>query len=134
MAEDMPRNGTPRSFSDVLQDIIANIQEIVRYEVRLAKVEIREEAVAVKTPVILLAAGLTLGMFSMLFLLLTAFHALSMFVPNWEAALIVGISLGVIALGILNAAKHGLKRTHPILERTANTIKENAEWIPQRTK
>jgi hypothetical protein len=33
-----------RSLSDVLQDIIRNVQEIVRSEVRLAKTEIREEA------------------------------------------------------------------------------------------
>ena len=134
MAEDTPRNGTPRSFSDVLQDIIANIQEIVRYEVRLAKVEVREQAVAAKTSGVLFAAGLTLVMFSILFLLLTVFHALSMVVPNWEAALIVGTILGAIALGLLNAARQGFKRTHPFLERTANTMKENAEWIPQRTK
>ena len=134
MAEEMPRNGTTRSFSDVLQNIIANIQEIVRYEVRLAKVEIREEAIAAKTPAVLLASGLTFAMFSMLFLLLAVFHALSMVLPNWEAALIVGTSLAAIALGILNAARQGLKRTHPILERTTNTMKENAEWIPQRTK
>ena len=37
MAED-------RTFSAVLQDILRNLQEIVRSEVRLAKVEIRDEA------------------------------------------------------------------------------------------
>jgi hypothetical protein len=34
-----------RSFADVFQDILHNVQEIVRSEVRLAKTEIREEAV-----------------------------------------------------------------------------------------
>ena len=37
-----------RSFSDVVQDILRNVQEIVRSEVRLAKTEIREEAVKAK--------------------------------------------------------------------------------------
>ena len=37
MAED-------RSVSDVLQDILRNLQDMVRSEIRLAKVEIREEA------------------------------------------------------------------------------------------
>lgn len=133
MAEE-PRNGVPRSFSDVLQDIIANIQEIVRYEVRLAKVEIREEAIAARTPAVQLGVGLAFAMFSMLFLLLAVFHALSMVLPNWEAALIVGISLAAIALGIINTGRQGFKRAHPVLERTANTTKENTEWIPQRTK
>lgn len=34
---------TQRSFSDVLQDIVSNIQQIVRAEVRLAQVEIKEK-------------------------------------------------------------------------------------------
>ena len=33
-----------RSVSDVLQDILRNVQEILRSEVRLAKAEIRQEA------------------------------------------------------------------------------------------
>ena len=32
-----------RSVSDVLQDILRNVQDMVRSEIRLAKVEIREE-------------------------------------------------------------------------------------------
>ena len=38
-----------RSFSDVLQDIIGNVQEMVRSEVRLAKTEIREQVVTSKS-------------------------------------------------------------------------------------
>ena len=134
MDEEVANNGAPRSFSDVLQEIIANIQEIVRYEVRLAKVEIREEAVASKSPALLLAGGVTLAMFSILFLLLTIFYALALVLPNWGAALILGTILAIIAAATINASKQGFKRSHPILERTANTFKENAGWTPQRTK
>jgi uncharacterized membrane protein YqjE len=41
--------GGDRSLSDVLQDILRNVQEMVRSEVRLAKTEIREEAVKAKS-------------------------------------------------------------------------------------
>ena len=43
----MPAN--ERSFADVFQDIVRNIQEIVRSEVRLAKTEIRDEAAKAKS-------------------------------------------------------------------------------------
>ena len=36
---------TERSFAELLQDIAANVQEIIRSEFRLAKAEVREEAV-----------------------------------------------------------------------------------------
>ena len=42
-----------RSLSDVLQDIIRNVQEIVRSEVRLAKTEIREEAAKARSSMLL---------------------------------------------------------------------------------
>src|ERR1700682_3918892 len=59
-----------RSLSDVFQDIIRNVQEIVRSEVRLAKTEIREEAARAKSPTLLLGAGVVTAIFAMLFLLL----------------------------------------------------------------
>ena len=44
-----------RSFADVLQDIVGNMQEIVRSEVRLAKAELSDEARKAKP------AGLWMG-------------------------------------------------------------------------
>ena len=46
-----------RSLSEVLQDIIHNVQEIVRSEVRLAETEIREEAAKAKSSTLWITAG-----------------------------------------------------------------------------
>ena len=51
-----------RSFADVLQDIVGNIQEIVRSEVRLAKAEISEEARKAKPAGLSIAAGAVFGL------------------------------------------------------------------------
>ena len=64
-----------RSFSDVLQELVSNFQEIVRSEVRLAKLEIRDEAVKAKAAGVLLGAGVLCGLFATFFLLLASVYA-----------------------------------------------------------
>ena len=123
-----------RSLSDVFQDIIRNVQEIVRSEVRLAKTEVREEAARAKSPTLLFGAGVVTAIFAMLFLLLMIVYALGLVMPSWEAALIVGAVLAVVASVILTAAIGRFKQIHPAPERTVKTIKENVEWAKQHTK
>ena len=46
-----------RTISTVLQDIIANVQDIVRSEVRLAKTEVQEELGKARSAGLLLGIG-----------------------------------------------------------------------------
>jgi len=78
-----------RSFSDVVHDILHNVQEIVRSEVRLAKTEIGEEAAKAKSSAVLLGAGGLAALYAVLFLLLMIVYALCLVMPNWAAALLV---------------------------------------------
>ena len=123
-----------RSLSDVLQDAIRNVQEIVRSEVRLAKTEIREEAAKTKSLAVLLGAGAVTAFFAILFLLLMIVYALALVMPIWTAALIVGAALAVVASVMLTAAIRRFKQIHPTPERTVETIKENVEWTKQQAK
>jgi uncharacterized membrane protein YqjE len=123
-----------RSFSDLLQDIIRNVQEIVRSEVRLAKTEIREEAAKTKASLVLLGAGALTGFLAILFLLLMIASALALVMPNWAAALVVGAALAVAAGVMLMGGVKSFQRIHPAPERTVQTIKENIEWAKQQTK
>jgi uncharacterized membrane protein YqjE len=123
-----------RSFSDVLQSIVGNIQEIVRAELRLAKTEIREEAVKAKSASIFLGTGAAIAVFATLFLLLAIIYALALVIPIWAAALIVGAALAVTATMMLMAGVRRFKQIHPTPERTVESIKENFLWAKQHTK
>src|ERR1700686_3045442 len=123
-----------RSLSDVLEDVIRNVQEIVRSEVRLAKTEIREEAARAKSATLLLGAGAVIAIFAILFLLLVIVHALALVMPSWAAALIVGAALALVASVMLPAGVRRFKQIVPTPERTVGTIKENVEWAKQHTK
>jgi uncharacterized membrane protein YqjE len=123
-----------RSISDVFQDIIQNIQEIVRSEVRLAKLEIRDEAAKAKYAGLLIGVGGVTSLFAAFFLLLMIVYALTRVVPDWAAALIVSIILAIVAGITLNSGFQRFKQIHPAPERTVETLKENVEWAKQQTK
>jgi len=122
-----------RSFSVVLQDVVRNLQEIVRAEVRLAKIELREEAVKAKSGGVLLGAGAIGGLFAMLFLLFAIFYGLTRVMPDWAAALTVAAPLAIAAAVMINAGVTHLKKVHPP-HKTIESLKENVEWSKQPTK
>lgn len=122
-----------RSIPEILQDVLTNIQDIVRAEVRLAKAELGEELSAARSGGLLVGVGAVAAIFSALFLLLACVYALGLVVPNWAAALIVAAAVGVAAAVTLGI---GLKRFKTIqaAPKTAASLKENVRWAKQLTK
>jgi uncharacterized membrane protein YqjE len=86
-----------RPIMQVLQDIVANIQEIMRSEIRLAKAEMKQESSKAARARAVLAGGTVLAVYGLVFLLLAIVYALSLAVKAWLAALIVAVITGVIA-------------------------------------
>ena len=123
-----------RKVSDLLQDIIGNIQQIIRSEVLLAKVEVKETAQKVSKPAAVLAAGTLLGLYGLGFLLLAAVHGLSLAVAPWLAALIVGGVLATVGGILVAKSRTALKRIDPVPSKTIRAVKENVQWAKDRIK
>lgn len=122
-----------RSITDVLQDILRNVQEIVRSEVRLAKSELGDELVKVKASAPLLVVGAVAALLAAFFLAWAAFYALSLIVPMWAAALIVAGVLAVVGGTALSSGVKALQRVHPP-QQTIASVKENVQWAKQQVK
>jgi arginine exporter protein ArgO len=122
-----------RSIPEILQDVLANIQDIVRAEVRLAKAELGEELTRARAGGLLIAVGAVAAIFSALFLLLACVYGLGRIMPNWAAALVVAATVGIAAAVTLGL---GLKRFKTIeaAPKTAASLKENVRWAKQLTK
>jgi len=122
-----------RSISTVLQEIVANVQDIVRAEMRLAKTEVTEELGKARSAGVLIGVGAAAAIFSALFLLLAATYALSLVMPAWAAALIVAAGIGIVAAVCIGV---GMKRFKTIraAPATAASLKENVQWVKQLTK
>jgi uncharacterized membrane protein YqjE len=123
-----------RSMAEVLKDIIGNVQEIVRGEVRLAKTEAKEEAAKALTSARLLMIGAIVGLFATGYILLAIVYALALAMPAWAAASSVGIVLALIASFMISGGLTKWKLVHPTLEKTAENVKENVQWLKNQAK
>lgn len=123
-----------RPVAAVLQDILRDLQEMIRSEARLAKAEIRDEARQTASSAMRLIAGVIVGLSAWLFSLWTAVYALANRMSMWAATLLVAIVLASAAGALIVMGLRRLKRIQPLPERTIETMKENLEWIKQSTK
>lgn len=123
-----------RTMSEVLQDIVANIQEIVRSEFRLAKVEIHEETTKAVRSSIPLVMGVLLSLYALGFILLAVVHALSLVVDAWLAALIVGFGVLVISMILVSVGRKRFKQVKVVPEKTVVTVKENVQWAKHQIR
>jgi uncharacterized membrane protein YqjE len=123
-----------RTMTEVLQDIVANIQEIVRSEFRLAKVEIHEETTKAVRSSIPLVIGVLLSLYALGFILLGVVHALSMVVDAWLATLIVGAGVLVISMILVSVGRKRFKQVKVVPEKTVVTVKENVQWAKHQIR
>ncbi len=123
-----------RSIADVVQDIIGNIQRVIRAELRLAKTEISEEAAKAGRATAIIAAGGVLALYAFALLLTTILLALAMVIPGWLAALILFAITAVGGAVLLSVGKKRFRAVHPAPEKTIATVKENVQWAKDQAK
>ena len=123
-----------RAFSDVVQDILGNLRNLVRSEVRLAKAEIREDISQTAWASLWLALGVITGLGAGMLLLWSAVFALAIHLPLWAAALVTCGITSCTALALVVFGRRRLQQVRPMPERTVETMKENLEWINQSNK
>jgi uncharacterized membrane protein YqjE len=125
---------TQRSVPEVLQDIVGNLQEIVRSEFRLAKTELKEEAAKAAKPAATFGVGLVMGFYGIGFLLLASVYGLSTVMAGWLAALLVGTILAIVAIALLSSSGKKLKRVNPTPDKTMRSLEENLQWAKHPIK
>jgi uncharacterized membrane protein YqjE len=123
-----------RSAADVLKDIVGNVQEIIRSEVRLARAEIREDTTQLMKAGTVLAAGALLGLYALLFLFIALMYGLTTVLSPAVSALLVGVALAIVAGILVSAGRGRLRNVSPKPEKTIETVKENIEWLKGQTR
>jgi hypothetical protein len=95
--------GSERSIVEVLGDIAGNVREMVRAEIRLAKVETTTQVSTAMRGAAFAAAGGGVALVALTFVAIAGMYALATVVALWIAALIVAGVAAVIG-GVLIAA------------------------------
>jgi hypothetical protein len=124
--------GAETSFAKLVEDAFANIQEIIRSEVRLAKAETKQEAAKAARAGAVLGAGIVLGLFALGFLLWSAVYGLLIAWPAWLAALAVGVVLAIIAGVAITVGRTKMREVNVPPVRTVENVRENLEWVKHR--
>jgi len=121
-----------RSTADLVRDIISNVQDMVRSEVKLAKVEFREETQKTVAGAKKMAIAAVAGLFALSFILWSIATLLASAMPTWAAILLVGGVLGILAAVMYSKARGELQFPKP--EKTIENVKENVEWMKSQTR
>ena len=122
-----------RTIADVVKDATSNIQDLIRSEVQLARIELKEEFTKVKASGTLFGIGAVLGLFGTGFCLLAIMYALGLVLPAWAAAVIVGGVL-LIGAGVTFASARGVLKKLKPPSKTMFTVKEDLKWIQNQSK
>lgn len=121
-----------RSVGDLLGKVTTDLSTLMRQEVELAKVEIKEEATKAGKASGMLAGAGAVGYLVLVFLALALMFALDSVMPTGWAALITAVVLGAIAGVLFVMGKKRLALVNPKPEQTVETLKEDVQWAKNR--
>ena len=122
-----------RPVSEILRDVVHDIQDLFRSEVRLAKAEVSEQVDRAKSAGGKFGAAAITGLFAGMCLIAACVALLALALPVWAAALIMAAILGGVAAYLYSRARAGMRRFHAIPEETVETLRDDVRWLKQRT-
>jgi len=136
MADRINATDSPASITQLVGGIVTDLQTLLRQELQLAKTEIQQEWDKTKTAAGSMAAGaglLTVAGLLLSFALVYLLQALASGLPTWACFGIVGVALGLIGGILVGVGRAKASEIHVIPPQTAETMKENAQWLKNQT-
>jgi uncharacterized membrane protein YqjE len=126
-------NDDTHTTSDLLHDVISDVQEIIRSEVRLAKTEAKEEASKAGGAVGMFAGAGILALFGLVLFEGMGVVLWALLTPLWIAFLIMAV-INLLTGAIFYAGgRERWRKVHPV-PKTVTTLKEDLEWARNQTR
>jgi len=120
-----------RSVGSLVRDAASEVSLLLRKEVELARLEVREEVVHAKASAARFGVTAFCGYLAAVLLSLAAAWGLAEVVPVGVAFAIVGVFYALVAGLAFLAARRRMARVNPP-EETVRTLKEDVEWLKSR--
>jgi hypothetical protein len=122
-------------LGEVARNLTRDLSLLVRQEVQLAKAEMGQKGRVAAPGLGMIGGAGVVGLMAAGALTAFVVLLLSIFLPEWLSALIVGV---VLAGAAYLLAKRGKQRVEeagtPVPEQTIETVKEDVEWAKIRAK
>jgi len=129
-----PDTENPESLGTLVTGIVADMQEVVRGEVQLAKAELQEDASALGKGAASIAAGALVALVGFIFLMLGVTYLLNKSMQMWIAAGLVGVVLLIIGGIAVMVGKNALSAANLKPDKTIESLKEDQEWASHQIK
>ena len=124
-------SGDDRSLGELISSTTEDLSTLLKAELELAKLELRQEAGDAARAGGMLGAGAVLAHAALLLLLFAAAWGLAAVVPDGVAFLIVGAVVALVAAAVLSLGRTRMKKLTPVVPQTTRTIEEDVQWARQ---
>ena len=122
------------SIGTLVRGILNDLRTLIREEIALARVEVREQVGRAKAAALsfgIAAAALAFGGIFLLIAIALGIAALFGW-PAWTGFLVVAVLLCLGGFVTLSSGRKQMASVHAVPEETVTTLKENSEWIAKR--
>ena len=123
-----------RPLGDLFGDLASEMSNLVRQEVALAKVEVAQKAKYVGRNVGYLVVGGAVAYVALLAIVAAIIMLLAKVLPDWGAALLVGVVIGVVGWLLIGKAMMALQKAELTPRETVETLQEDATWMKEQIK
>lgn len=123
-----------RPLGDLFGDLAAEMSNLVRQEVALAKVEVGQKAKYIGRNVGYLVVGGAVAYAAALAIIAAIIMLLARVMPHWGASLLVGVVVAIIGWLLIGKALTALQQTDLTPRETVETLKEDATWMKEQIK
>ncbi len=122
------------TVAGLVRGILNDVRDLIREEIALARAEIREEIGAVRTVAVAYGAAVGAAVLGVILLCIAIGNAIAYFLhwPEWTGYGIVGLVLLGIGYG-LSVYGRGRMAEVRTLPKTTETVKENLEWMQNKS-
>jgi hypothetical protein len=122
-----------RPLGEVAKDLTIDLSLLVRQEIELAKAEMTQKGRTAAPGIGMFGGAGVVGLCAAGALTAFLVLLLSLFLPEWAAALIVGAVLAAVTYVLIRQGKERVADAgKPVPEQTIETVKEDVEWAKTR--
>jgi len=123
------------SLTSLLAGIVDDLQRLIRQEIELARREVHQEWEKTKVAAGAMAAGVALAALASVLLCFFLVYLLAWAtnLPPWAWFGIIGGAMLGVAVALLFAGRSKASQINVVPPQTAETMKENVQWIKTQT-
>lgn len=120
--------GADKSLGELVAQMTSELGVLMRKEVELAKVEVKDDVRRAGKAGGIIGAGAVTGYLAVLFASLALAWLLDSVMPAALAFLLVAVLHGTAAAIFITRGREQIKQVNPVPEQTVETLKEDVEW------